>query len=336
MFKPEYRITSYFVSCCENIASIIAFIKRSDVKLALQIRLERELVNRSVHSSTWIEGNRLSFDQVVALASNKHVFAQNDQKQEVNNCIKAMQWCLKNKGKALTEKRLISLYRMITKGLLPVKHCAQYRKVQNYIVNARNDVIFTPPAPGKVRKRMADLLNWIKTNEKEHAIIRSALFHHEFVTIHPFVDGNGRVARAAAQLLLYENNFDPLHTLSLDEYFASDRGRYYNMIHQARDLDGDFTYWIDYIAEGIMYSVQKVTDRLKTVRRGQNIKRISLTPKQEELLQCISKYGSMGSKQIGEKMKINRSRVNQLISPLIKSCIIKKEGEARTVRYSLA
>ena len=106
MFSPKYRITNYFVKCAEEMASQAALIKRTDITLPLQIRLEREFLNRSVYFSRWIEGNRLSLDQVVALAAHKNVAAREDQKREVETCIQALKWILKRKGKDLTEKKV--------------------------------------------------------------------------------------------------------------------------------------------------------------------------------------------------------------------------------------
>ena len=95
---------------------------------------------------------------------------------------------------------------------MPVSRCGRYRKVQNYIVNSRNAVIFTPPAPQKIKQRIKELFDWVEKHQKDHPIVRSAIFHHEFVTIHPFIDGNGRVARAASQWLIFnqrkENDVD--------------------------------------------------------------------------------------------------------------------------------
>jgi len=336
MFNPQYRITDYFVQCCEKAAAQIAFIQRADLKIPLQISLEREVVNRSVHSSTWIEGNRLSFDQVAALAANKNVIADGDQKKEVGNCIQAVKWMLDNRSKNLTEAKLLNLHQKMTKGLVKAKDCGKYRSVQNYIIDAKGIVIFTPPSPKKVKERMRDLLGWVKNIGDVHPVIRSAIFHHEFVTIHPFTDGNGRMARAAGQWLLFEKGYDPLHTLGLDDFFAADRKRYYDMIQQARDLDGDYTYWVDYIAEGLFFSAKEVADRAKSATRSRKKTQVTLTPKQEELLHLIDEYGTLGSAQICEYMKINRARVNQLIKPMVESGIVIKEGTTRAVKYHLA
>src|SRR5207249_1753096 len=111
------------------------------------------------------------------------------------------------------------------------------------------------------------------------------VFHHEFVTIHPFVDGNGRVARAAAQWLLFEKKYEPLYTLGLDEFFARDRARYYDLIQQTRDMDGDYTHWVEYVAQGLVDAVQNTVGRFKGATRIYKGKKITLTPKQQELVQ---------------------------------------------------
>jgi len=88
---------------------------------------------------------------------------------------------------------------------------------------------------GKVKQKMNGLFTWLKECGKEHPIIRSAIFHHECVGIHPFIDGNGRVARAASQWLLFHDRYDPAWTLGLDEFFAKDRAKYYDMIQQTNE-----------------------------------------------------------------------------------------------------
>jgi Fic family protein len=300
------------------------------------LNLERDAVNRSVHSSTWIEGNLLSLAQVAALSSKQEIHADQKQKQEVENCLKAMRWVLKNKTKTFSEKHLLKLHQLMTESLLSKERTGLYRQVQNYIVNAKNIVIYTPLAPKRVAPLMRELFSWLKNSREQHSIIRSAIFHHRFVAIHPFVDGNGRVARAAAQWILFERGFEPLYTLGVDEYFANDRGRYYEMIQQAHELDCDYTYWIEYVAQGVLDSVDRVAERANDFASSSNGQKIHLTPKQEEVLRLIKEEGLMSSAQICKIMNINRARVNQLVAPLVKVGIIFKEGTTRGVRYGLA
>ncbi len=334
MFKPTYHITPFLIKCLEQIASQKVAIDQMDKKSPLKISVARDSFNRSVHSSTWIEGNLLSLAQVAALSADRDIVAQEKQKREVRNCIKALRWALQHKTSALSEAKLLKFHEMMTKGLLPQARCGRYRDIQNYIVNAKGQIIFTPPSPSKVRQGMNGLWGWLKQQHTEHAIIRSAIFHHEFVSIHPFVDGNGRVARAASQWILFADHYDPLWTLGLDEYFAQDRSKYYDMIQQTREMDNDYTYWIEYIAQGLLEAMGRVSKRIKEETR--RYKQIKLTPKQIELLDLLEKNGTLGSAEICRQMNINRSRVNQLIAPLVKCGIVTKEGTTRAVKYILA
>ncbi len=331
MFKPIYRITPFLISCLEKIAAQKVLIDRTLKKAPTRIKVARDSFNRSVHSSTWIEGNVLSLAQVKALAAHRSVTAEKDQKLEVENCIQSLKWVLKNKNSMLNQERLLKLHEKMTQGLLPDSRSGRYRQVQNFIVNAKNQVIFTPRPPSKVEQGMKDLFLWLGRNHREHAMIRSAVFHHEFVAIHPFVDGNGRMARAASQWILLHEGYDSLWTLGLDEYFARDRAKYYDMIQQTHDMDGDYTYWIEYVAIGLLEAIQTANKRLQEESR--QLAPVSLTPKQKELLDLFKKYKILGSARICKEMKINRARVNQLITPMIKAGIVNKEGKTRAALY---
>lgn len=332
MSKPTYRITPFLISCLEKISSQKVFIEQLEKKVPLKLSVARDSFNRSVHSSTWIEGNILSLVQVAALSADKDIVAQEQQKLEVRNCIEALRFILKNNKSVLTQEKLLKIHSLMTKGLLPAPRTGKYRNVQNYIVNAKRQVIFTPVPPAKVKKEINDLFIWLKVYKIEHAIIRSAVFHYKFAAIHPFVDGNGRVARAASQWLLFQEGYDPIWTLGLDEYFAQDRAKYYDMLQQTHEMDGDYTHWIEYVAQGLLEAIQTVSKRLKA---GIKAKQIVPTPKQSELLALLKKKGTIGSAEICKHMNINRSRVNQLVGPLIKAKIVIKEGAARAARYNL-
>ncbi|MBI2094847.1 MAG: Fic family protein [Candidatus Omnitrophica bacterium] len=330
MFKAEFRITPHLLKLFEQIAMAGALVRNSRLQVSVKAPLERDAFARSVHSSTWIEGNLLSLAQVRAVVDGKDLLVEEKQKTEVANCVEAVRRILKTKHKPVTEQGLLAVHARMIKGLLAKDRSGKYRSVQNYIVDARNKVIFTPPPPAQVQGRMKALFAWAK-DESLHPVIRSAIFQHEFLTIHPFVDGNGRVGRAVGQWFLWEKGFDPLCTLGLDDFFAQGRPRYYDMIQQTRDMDGDFTHWVEYVAQGLAWAHEDVQNRIKagTLR----LQGVTLTPKQEELLALLERKGVLGAPEIGKAMKINRARVNQLIGPLVRLGIVTRVGAARAVRY---
>jgi Fic family protein len=329
MFKPQYRLTKYLSESLERTTLLLESLKNLPSKSPIRIKITRDALGRDVHSSTWIEGNMLTLAQVNALVDGKDVDAESQQKTEVKNCINVLRWIIKHKSTPFTSNRILQLHGLMTKGLLVSDRSGHWRKVQNYVVNSKRQVIFTPPKPKDVPKRMGELLTWLSKSKEEHAVVRSAIFHHEFVTIHPFVDGNGRMARALSQWVLFQGKYDPAHSLGLDEYFAGDRAKYYEMIQETREMDRDFTHWIEYFALGLLQSVENLSKRLRSVKMDGK----EWTPKQRELIKLLNRRGILGSGDICRAMGINRARVNQLISPLISAGVVLKEGHTRSSKY---
>lgn len=332
MFEPKYRITDYFLSTIEQITALQAKFKKNRIRLPSLIKLQKEAFNKNVHSSTLIEGNQLSFSQVSALNDNNEVRADDNQKLEVTNYIQALRWVINHAAKEINEQDLLRLHKLITQGLIDKNKCGKYRKVRNYVVDGREIVVYRSPDASKVPELMQDLFKWTAREKEINAIIASAIFHHQLVTIHPFTDGNGRIARAASLWLLYQKHYDQLHIIALDKYFADDRKKYYLKIQQVRDLDYDFTYWLDYVAQGVLETMEDVRRRLHRLAVSPK-EDIALSDKQEELINFVRQNAGCGSKKISSSLKINRARVNQLISPLIKAGIIEVRGKARATKY---
>ncbi len=329
MFKPNYRLTKYLAGLLEHSSAVIPRIKVLSSSSKLRMQVVRDSLGRGVHSSTWIEGNQLSLAQVLAIVEGKDVSADLHQKTEVKNCVEVLRWAIKYKKAPVTSAKILMLHAKMVRGLLPKDRCGRWRKVQNYVVNARGQIIDTPPIPQEVPRRMKELLSWVSSSSLDHTVVRAAIFHHEFVKIHPFVDGNGRMARALSQWILIQGGYDPAYSLSVDEYFAADRSKYYQMIRETKDMDGDYTYWIEYYAQGILEAMQALVKRLRSIKADGK----EWTPKQRELLELLRKNGVLGSKAICQVMGINRARVNQLIGPLISAGAVIKEGHTSSTRY---
>jgi len=334
MFNPSYRISGYCLEVIEKIATLTTRINDANITFPIMARLQRETLNRNTHASTSIEGNILSLAEVSAVSENRDVNADLQQKQEVANYIEALRWIIKHRQTAITERKVLHLHRMIVKNLLPSGKAGQYKTKQNYVVNANGVVVYTASSPDQGPRKFRDLIKWVHQKKEIHPIILSAIFHHQCLSIHPFSDGNGRLARAVSEWILYWKGFDPQHILSLDEYYAGDRERYYDKIQQARDLDYDLTYWIDYVTEGILETVEKLYARIRRLSFSATAQ-IAITPKQEALVEFLSMHGMLNSSELSTLLQVNRARINQLIAPLVKANIVVQEGRARATRYYL-
>lgn len=334
IFSPRYHISDYCLSLMEKITKLTTEINQTNIAFPLMARLQRDALNRNAHSSTSIEGNVLSLAQVSALSDNRGIDADFLAKKEVSNYLESLRWIVKNCHLCITENRLLRLHAMVVRGLVPAVSAGQYKRKQNYVLNAKKIVIYTPPGPKDSPRLVRELVKWVNQKSDIHPIIMSAIFHHQCVTIHPFSDGNGRLARAASQWILYQRKFDPHHILALDDFYAQGRQQYYQKIQQARYLDYDLTHWIEYVTEGVLDTLQNIYSRISNVSLSSK-RKIIVTPKQEELINLLNMNGALSSRDIGRTLKVNRARVNQLISPLLKAHIIKREGSARATRYYL-
>jgi len=336
MYKPKFRITPYLLKLIDEASSIRSWIENATVKVQWLPALQLESRARAAHSSTSIEGNPLTLLQVEAVSKGQEIGAAGDKEREVKNCLLAMKWVEKNSSKKIDEAAVLRLHSILVKGLLPDDKIERYKDKQNYIRNEKGIVIYTPPSPKETPGMMKQLIYWgdSKDAEELHSVIVCAIIHHRLVSIHPFSDGNGRLARLLGIWTLYKKGFDTRHIFSLDDHFALNRKFYYEKIEQARELDGDLTYWIEYVAEGIIAALRRVKKRVEELMASSGTN-IMLSARQEELIRLLRDNGTMNVAAIIDKMKITRARINQIMQPLVEAGIVEAVGKARATVYRL-
>lgn len=338
-YKPHFAITPRLLKLLTQATELRLWIAKSSVEVAWLPALQKETAARLAHSSTAIEGNPLSLEQAQLLAGGEVVAAQEKSKKEVLDYLQALKWVgRERRGAVLNEKKLFLLHKLITQGTLDKKSVGRYKIKPNRIIDAKGRTVYTPPAPKEVRKLTRELIAWINqcSDEEFHPLIVSAIAHHQLVSIHPFSDGNGRISRALAIWVLYTHNFDTHHLFAWDEFFEADRSKYYQKIQQARELDCDLTYWLEYAAEGLVQTLEKTKERILSLQIKKKRLRFTLTPKQEEVLRFIREHGKVKSPEISQAFNLTRARVNQLVKPLVDARVLVRKGETRSTTYRIA
>ena len=120
-----------------------------------------------------------------------------------------------------TEETIRHLYALVVKGILLPAESGQYRRVSVVVgVPATGEIVYQSPDWGDVPELVADLVAWLNSSEAAALmpVLEAGIAHYELVRIHPFVDGNGRTARALATLILAQRSFDTKRFFALDEY----------------------------------------------------------------------------------------------------------------------
>lgn len=339
MYRPRLRISPELLNLITEATELKAWIERAVIDVPWLPALQRDTAARLAHYSTAIEGNPLSLPEVQALARGESTGASGTAAQEVRNTLRAMRWVWSRKaGAALTEKDLLRLHALLMAKTLPPEQVGRYKTRSNRVVGPDGRTVYSPPGPEEARPLTRGLLAWLASPEASglHPVIVSAAAHHRLVSIHPFADGNGRAARALGVWLLCSRGFDTEHLFALDEFYEADRQRYYDKLQQARDLDGDLTYWLEYAAQAVVETLQKTRERIASLKVSAAAPRLRLSKRQEDVLRLLRDRGRANAPELGAAFGLTRARIAQVMKPLVDAGLVVREGLSRATTYRLA
>jgi Fic family protein len=345
MFKPKYTITSEILNNLVKTAEAKAVLENAYLIPKWEVALRREALIRNAHASTAIEGNPLTLEQVSELARGRDIMATRKAKAEVLNYLKVLEDlpALSEEGK-ITEKIILTIHRLLTKDALEnPAGSGVYRNRQVVIGNRITGVItFRPPDTIEVPILMKALVKWLNSKDafETNPVLAAGISHYEFVRIHPFIDGNGRTARALASLILYVREFDTKRFFALDDYYDSDRPAYYKALQSVESKTLDITEWLEYFTYGVALQIEGVKERVLSLssdtKRKQLKGQIPLTEKQMKIVERINTNGHITNKMIREMFKLSDEGALKEINKPVKLGVVELEGKGRSIKYLLA
>ena len=243
-YKPPYDITDEMIELVSLISEKVGKIN-SHNELESKPHLRKNNRIQSIHSSLKIEANSLSLSDTRAVINGHEVIGNQQEIQEVKNAYSAYGEMQNINPYSLTDlKRIHGIMTYRT-----VEESGEFRK-GNEGVFSEGKCIFVAPPPEMVSSLMSDLFGWMNENQnKVHPLIMSAVFHYEFVFIHPFSDGNGRMARLWHTVILskWRNVFEYIPLESQIEKFQSE---YYAAISRCH-VSGNSNVFIEFILNQI-------------------------------------------------------------------------------------
>lgn len=350
MLEPKYSITSTILSRIAEIAEIKAAVERSRVLPLNEAQLRRQAILRMAHTSTSIEGNRLAQFEVGKVFEGKKVEAPQKDVMEVENYLNGLKLLddMAKSKKDLTMEEIFKMHRTIISNLVDKEKVGKIRPADIYIVDdlggGKEMLRFKGPSADKVKKLLEDLLEWVKKARKEgiHPIIVSGIFHLEFVSIHPFTDGNGRAARLLTQLLLYRIGWDFRKIIVLEDYYNQNRLAYYNAEHQEEGKEyvqgREFTNWLEYFTTGFLVEARKVLEKIQSIGYGQVSKKseqVFLDRDEIQIMDFLSTTGRITSDDVSDILKLTKRASQLKLKKLIESKLIKVQGNGPSTYYIL-
>lgn len=258
IWSPRFTLTPAIARGLMQIEAARALVEHTPLPPAAEAELRAHARVRAVHYSTFIEGNRLTMSQAKAAISdaNLQIAGRERDVSEVRNYWNALlrveDWA--QKKKPLTEELIKRLHALVEVG--PRAKPTPYREGQNAIKNSSTGaLIYLPPEAEDVPSLMASRVAWAAEAERSGlpAPLIAGLVHYQFVTIHPYYDGNGRTARLLATFILHKGGYGLNGFFSLEEHHARDLPGYYQALttHPHHNYyfgrsEADLTPWLEY------------------------------------------------------------------------------------------
>lgn len=347
MYEPRFQRTDALIAVIGRIEAARAVVLHAPIAARWEFQLRHEALIRSAHHSTSIEGNPLSLEEVTDLLEGREVTAHPREKREVLNYVEVLDYIDREyqsrPDKAVTEDTIRQLHRLVVRGILPEHEAGRYRQVPVVVgIPATGEVRFRPPDWDEVPRLAADLVAWLNSPQANAlmSVLQAGIAHYECVRIHPFVDGNGRTARALATLVLYKRGFDTKRFFALEEYYNVDRQSYYEAL-AAADQSGDLTEWLEYFVQGIAVEMVRLEQRITALGQivqqaaGTEAASLGLNARQIRALEFLLREPRLTTDLYTQWNRVSRATAQRDLSDLVARGLLRRQGVGRGIYYVL-
>lgn len=350
MYKPKFYISNQILKNIGSIEASKEIIDHAPLLPYFEKEFREDALVRSVHYGTHIEGNELNFTEAEKVLMGHNIAARERDVQEVINYRKVLEYIenlrTQDAEVKIDQDLIKELHKMTVYKILPEAQCGIYRKTQVVVKNSlTGEVSFRPPMAVAVPFQIKELLEFIESSKNQdiHPILESGIVHYEFVRIHPFLDGNGRVARAFATLILFLEGYDIRRFFSLEEYFDKEALKYYEALQSVEKADGDLTKWLEYFTLGLSFELLKIREKVENISIDAKLKEklggnpILLSPRQLKIIEYIQKVGYLQNQAFESLFPmISEDTILNELKALLKNGIIKKHGVTKGAKYIMA
>jgi Fic family protein len=353
-WTPIYSITSSIATALMQIEAAKIEITHLRFTPAIEAELRHKARVRSTHFSTRIEGNRLTLKEAQDLIEKRktHFHGRERDVNEVRNywdaILKIEEWA--SQKMALTEDLIKRIHAIVERG-----HRAKptrYRDGQNVIRDSGSGgIVYLPPEAKDVQELMAQMVKWIKLAEKNNipVPIIASLLHYQFVTIHPYYDGNGRTARLLVTFILQRDGYGLNGFFSMEEHHAQDLKTYYDSlsVHDHHNYyhgraHADLTSWVDYFVTSLAIVFNQVKkeamDYAKNSTPAESKELMSLDRRAKVVLALFSVQENITSKDVARALGLSDRMVRLLVKKWVEEgwlVISNVSNRARAYKLSV-
>jgi len=352
MYQPKYLISNKILRNIGAIEAAKEVIENAPLVPSFEKQFQSDAIVRTVFHGTHIEGNDLTLIQTKKVLEGEEVYARARDIQEVINYRNVMTLLeeLAVKRGEYDPEMLKEIHKITTYKIIAEEKIGVFRTTQVVVKEeGSGQIIFQPPPFVEVPYMVEDFFAWLNNPEvaEVHPIIKAGITHYILVAIHPFVEGNGRTARAFASMILLKEGYDIKRFFSLEERFDSDPGSYYEAFAQVDKQSNniglrDLTPWLEYFTEVVAAELSKIKEKVKKLSIDTRLKvkmgkQVALSERQVRLVEYLSDQGSGNMQELRKVLPmVSEDTVLRDLTDMLKKGIIRKEGSTKASRYVIA
>lgn len=352
MYAPKYEISNKILKNIGRIEACREVIENAPLVPSFEKQFQSDAAIRTIHHGTHIEGNDLTLYQTKKILEGAEVYARARDIQEVVNYRNVMTLLdeLAVKRGGYEPNMLKDIHKLTVDRLIVPEKIGVFRSSEVVIKEeGTGRVIFSPPPYVEVPYLIEDFFAWINSPEatEMHPILRAGIAHYILVTIHPFVEGNGRTVRAFSSLILMREGYNIKKFFSLEEHFDEDPADYYDAIssvdRQSPNIGNrDITSWLEYFTGVVSIELEKVKDKVRKLSVDSRLKvkfgeQVALTERQMRLIEYISDQGSGGMAELKKVLPmVSEDTILRELRDLLEKGIVKKTGSTKASKYVIA
>ncbi len=294
-------------------------------------------------SSMYIEGTQTTISDV--LENEIKPKASPDKISiEVNNHVNALLYGSEHlKNNRFTHTFIQDIHRIMMKQLLSGNHeknIGRYKTEDNHIENSAGTIVFTPPSHKETKKYMDELIQYMNDeSDNIHPLVKAAIVHSQFESIHPFSDGNGRVGRLLVSLYLYKTKIINFPFFYISEAISQDKTVYYKMLTDSRT--NSYDGWIKYFLKKIIIQSEKhigYIDSLNAlyIKTKAVIQNNINSPKFESIIECMFNHPVLTAEYLSNQLTISRGQAIRYLNVLEREGVLLGDDRQRCRTFFFA
>jgi Fic family protein len=344
----ENNVYNFKINIDWELIGIISQIDRFDASWASIEKKEGQSLKqlksiatvRSVGASTRIEGSKMSDEEVTILLQELDITKLEDRdSQEVVGYFNAFDIISESFFDIdISENSIKNLHNILMKHSKKDEwHKGKYKQHSNAVEanfpDGTKQIVFqTTEAGFPTEDAMRSLINWYNSDSITHPLVKCSIFTYEFLSIHPFQDGNGRLSRLISSLLLLKNGYNWIQYVSFEHEIENRKPEYYRVLRscQSQRPNENVSDWSNFFFDAL----KKIQEQLILKLKHTGIE-MQLSPREKSILTFIENNVGCKSGEIAKKLGIPSPTIKRILPELIEKNLIQKHGIGPSTNYSI-